>query len=75
MQREVISTDRAPSAIGTYSQAVRTGDTVWLSGQIPLDPASMELVRLSSERGVRITSAYAANAIPTAPSCISAIRP
>jgi reactive intermediate/imine deaminase len=44
MSRTVISTERAPAAIGTYSQAVRVGDTVYLSGQIPLDPASMELV-------------------------------
>lgn len=42
--RDVIHTDAAPKAIGTYSQAVRTGNTVYLSGQIPLDPASGELV-------------------------------
>lgn len=42
--REIISTERAPQAIGTYSQAVRCGDTVYLSGQIGLDPVSMELV-------------------------------
>ncbi len=41
---ETISTDRAPQAIGTYSQAVRDGDTVYLSGQIPLDPVTMEIV-------------------------------
>ena len=39
-----ISTPEAPAAIGTYSQAVRAGDTVYLSGQIPLDPKSMQLV-------------------------------
>ena len=39
-----IHTSRAPQAIGTYSQAIRAGDTVYLSGQIPLDPASGELV-------------------------------
>jgi reactive intermediate/imine deaminase len=39
-----ISTSEAPAAIGTYSQAVRAGDTVYLSGQIPLDPKSMQLV-------------------------------
>lgn len=39
-----ISTPEAPAAIGTYSQAVRAGDTVYLSGQIPLDPRSMQLV-------------------------------
>ena len=44
MSRQIISTDQAPQAIGTYSQAVRVGDTVYLSGQIPLVPASMELV-------------------------------
>ena len=43
-QREIISTDKAPKAIGTYSQAVKVGSTVYLSGQIPLDPATMELV-------------------------------
>ena len=42
--RDVIHTDAAPKAIGTYSQAVRTGGTVYLSGQIPLDPATGELV-------------------------------
>ncbi|MDH3375478.1 MAG: Rid family detoxifying hydrolase [Gammaproteobacteria bacterium] len=41
---ETISTDRAPQALGTYSQAVRDGDTVYLSGQIPLDPVTMEIV-------------------------------
>ncbi|MGB5261730.1 MAG: RidA family protein [Gammaproteobacteria bacterium] len=44
MTRTIIQTDNAPQAIGTYSQAVKTGNTVYLSGQIPLDPASMELV-------------------------------
>jgi reactive intermediate/imine deaminase len=44
MTRTIISTDQAPQAIGTYSQAVKCGNTVYLSGQIPLDPASMQLV-------------------------------
>jgi len=44
MARQIISTDGAPAAIGTYSQAVKVGDTVYLSGQIGLDPASMQLV-------------------------------
>ena len=44
MSREIIRTDEAPAAIGTYSQAVRVDGTVYLSGQIPLDPATMELV-------------------------------
>ena len=44
MKRQAISTDSAPQAIGPYSQAIRSGDTVYLSGQIPLDPATGELV-------------------------------
>ncbi|WP_295442469.1 Rid family detoxifying hydrolase [uncultured Thiodictyon sp.] len=44
MPRQIISTDQAPRAIGTYSQAVRVGDTVYLSGQIPLVPETMALV-------------------------------
>jgi len=43
MSKSVISTAAAPSAIGTYSQAVRCGDTIYLSGQIGLDPATMQL--------------------------------
>ena len=43
MSRTTIRTSKAPSAIGTYSQAVRAGDTIYLSGQIPLDPASGEM--------------------------------
>ena len=44
MSKTIISTQAAPQAIGTYSQAVRTGNTVYLSGQIPLVPETMELV-------------------------------
>ena len=44
MSKTIISTPHAPAAIGTYSQAVRVGDTVYLSGQIGLDPASMQMV-------------------------------
>ena len=44
MAKEIISTDKAPQAIGTYSQAVKTGSTVYLSGQIPLNPETMEMV-------------------------------
>jgi reactive intermediate/imine deaminase len=44
MFKEIISTDKAPQAIGTYSQAVKTGSTVYLSGQIPLNPETMEMV-------------------------------
>jgi len=44
MSREIISTKNAPAAIGTYSQAVKVGSTVYMSGQIPLDPATMLMV-------------------------------
>ncbi len=44
MARLIVATPHAPAAIGTYSQAVKVGDTVYLSGQIGLDPASMQLV-------------------------------
>jgi reactive intermediate/imine deaminase len=44
MTKQIISTADAPSAIGPYSQAVRVGNTIWVSGQIPLDPATKELV-------------------------------
>jgi len=53
MQREVIHTDKAPQAIGTYSQAVRVGDSVYLSGQIPLVPESMEMVEGNMEVQIR----------------------
>ncbi|MCC5867619.1 MAG: RidA family protein [Gammaproteobacteria bacterium] len=51
--RQIITTADAPAAVGTYSQAVRVGDTVYLSGQIPLDPATMELVDSSPEDMIR----------------------
>lgn len=44
MSKQAIHSDTAPAAIGTYSQAVRTGDFVFLSGQIPLVPATMEFI-------------------------------
>jgi reactive intermediate/imine deaminase len=44
MSRQIIATNEAPAAIGTYSQAVRVGNTIWVSGQIPLDPRTKELV-------------------------------
>lgn len=51
--RSVISTEDAPQAIGTYSQAIKTGDVVYLSGQIPLDPNSMELVGEDMDAQIR----------------------
>ncbi len=53
MTRQIIRTDQAPRAIGTYSQAVRVGDTVYLSGQIPLVPETMELVAGEMEVHIR----------------------
>ena len=53
MSKEIISTDQAPQAIGTYSQAVKTGNTVYLSGQIPLIPSSMEMVEGNIEAQIR----------------------
>jgi reactive intermediate/imine deaminase len=53
MPRTPIHTPRAPEAIGTYSQAVRAGDTLYLSGQIPLDPATGALVAGDMEAQVR----------------------
>jgi reactive intermediate/imine deaminase len=53
MSRKIISTDKAPAAIGTYSQAVQVGSTVYLSGQIPLDPATMDVVDGPVENQVR----------------------
>jgi reactive intermediate/imine deaminase len=53
MQRQIIQTPLAPKAIGTYSQAVRAGDTVYISGQIPLDPATGQLVSGDIEAEIR----------------------
>ncbi|MFN4148255.1 MAG: RidA family protein [Rhodocyclaceae bacterium] len=54
MPRQIISTPNAPAAIGTYSQAVKVGDTVYLSGQIGLDPATMQLVEGIDAQIVRV---------------------
>lgn len=53
MSREIIRTERAPQAIGTYSQAVKVGTTVYLSGQIPLVPETMEMVEGNMEAQIR----------------------
>ena len=53
MSRKIISTTKAPAAIGTYSQAVQVGDTVYLSGQLGLDPTTMEMVEGIDEQIVR----------------------
>ena len=53
MSKQIISTSAAPAAIGIYSQAVRVGNTIWVSGQIPLDPKTKELVAGDIEAQVR----------------------
>jgi reactive intermediate/imine deaminase len=53
MTKQIISTQDAPAAIGVYSQAVRVGNTIWVSGQIPLDPKTKELVQGDVEAQVR----------------------
>ncbi len=53
MSREIIRTDQAPQAIGTYSQAVKCGTTVYLSGQIPLVPETMDMVDGDVEKQIR----------------------
>jgi reactive intermediate/imine deaminase len=53
MDREIINTAKAPEAIGTYSQAVRIDNTVYLSGQIPLDPNTMTLVAGNMDQQIR----------------------
>ncbi|MCL6261833.1 MULTISPECIES: RidA family protein [Craterilacuibacter] len=53
MAKEIIHTDKAPAAIGAYSQAVKAGNTVYLSGQIPLDPATMAVVEGGFEAETR----------------------
>ena len=52
--KQIIATPQAPAAIGTYSQAVKVGDTVYLSGQIPLDPVTMQLVEGFEEQVRRV---------------------
>jgi len=54
MAKTIIATDKAPAAIGTYSQAVKAGDTVYLSGQIGLDAASMQMVEGIDAQIVRV---------------------
>lgn len=54
--KAIIHTDQAPAAIGTYSQAVKVNNTIYLSGQIPLDPETMEIV--SDDVAVQITQVF-----------------
>lgn len=54
MSRSIVSTPNAPAAIGTYSQAVKAGNTVYLSGQIGLDPATMQMAEGFEAQTVRV---------------------
>lgn len=54
MNKQVITSDRAPAAIGPYSQAIKVGNTVYLSGQIPLDPETMEVVEGMEQQICRV---------------------
>jgi reactive intermediate/imine deaminase len=66
MSKQIISTASAPAAIGTYSQAVRVGNTIWVSGQIPLDPATKELVPGGFEAQAKQTFANVAAIVAAA---------
>jgi len=75
MTRRTIATREAPAAIGTYSQAVAAGGAVWLSGQIPLDPATMKLVEGDIEAEVRqVFSNLAAVAAAAGATLADAVR-
>jgi reactive intermediate/imine deaminase len=73
-EKLVVSTPHAPAAIGPYSQAVRAGDIVYLSGQIPLDPATMEIVEggigPQTRRVISNLAAVAAEAGGTLDDCV-----
>ena len=56
MHKQVVHTDAAPAAVGTYSQAVKVGQTVYLSGQIPLDPVTMKVV--TGDFAVRVQQVF-----------------
>jgi reactive intermediate/imine deaminase len=74
MTKQIISTEGAPKAIGTYSQAVRVGDTVYLSGQIGLDPASMQLVEGIEAQVLRVLDNLAAVAAASGGSLANIVK-
>lgn len=74
MTRSIISTPSAPAAIGTYSQAVRAGNTVYLSGQIGLDPATMQMVEGFEAQTVRVFENLKAVAEASGGSLAHAVR-
>ncbi len=74
MPRQIISTPNAPAAIGTYSQAVRVGDTVYVSGQIGLDPATMQMVEGIDAQIERVFANLQAVAVAAGTSLDAAVK-
>ena len=75
MAKQAIHTKDAPAAIGTYSQAIRAGNTIYLSGQIPLDPKSMQLVTGDTRAEIkRVFDNLAAVAVAAGASLANAVR-
>jgi reactive intermediate/imine deaminase len=74
MPRQIIATPDAPAAIGTYSQAVRVGDTVYMSGQIGLDPVSMTLAEGFEAQAVQVFENLKAVAVAAGGSLADAVK-
>jgi reactive intermediate/imine deaminase len=74
MSRQIISTPNAPAAIGTYSQAVKVGDTIYMSGQIGLDPASMTMVEGIDAQIVRVFENLKAVAVAAGTTLDAAVK-
>lgn len=74
MSRSIISTPKAPAAIGTYSQAVKVGNTVYCSGQIGLDPVTMQMVEGFEAQTVRVFENLKAVAEAAGGSLVDAVR-
>ena len=74
MSRSIVSTPNAPAAIGPYSQAVKAGDTVYLSGQIGLDPATMQLAEGFEAQTLRVFENLKAVAEAAGGSLADAVR-
>ncbi len=74
MTKTIISTPHAPAAIGTYSQAVKVGDTVYLSGQIGLDPATMQMVDGIDAQIVRVFENLKAVAVASGGSLADVVK-
>ena len=74
MTRSVVSTPHAPAAIGTYSQAVRAGNTIYMSGQIGLDPVTMQMVEGIDAQIVRVFESLKAVAVAAGASLDDAVK-